>query len=605
VRLARQYTLLLFLFYVVAVVGLGWWARGALDAASAAVMEDTAQLVAGEVAAALDEEVVNELLAGDPQSRIRLLNQLFDLTRRSQVVDSLEIVDGSGEVFASGQFEAIGRQVATPADVFRGRMKPRLLAEPAAGTAGGRWVLAMPLARDGELLGYLRLGLDTVSLAGLYDDFQRRLVIAALAGLVLVGAMAFALHLQLARRTQRLAAAMERAAAAPADAEGDEAAAETAGEFAAAVAVAGRLGRALQEERSRSEKADKRLHRLALGMDVGLVLVTADRQVDFATERAERLLGVGADATDDAWRRALAPLEGILQRAAADRGKDSQLDIEVPREGEPARRVRLQVYPLDTEGNSGYLIQARDRDLLQSIELDLRMAAQLRALNRLYRGVAHDLRAPLNAMVLNLELLRRSLDPEAPKREGMGEKQQKWVGIIEQELHRLRRALDILLAQTAPPAENPEVFDGRDVLDEIGELLFPQARQQKVELERDAPEQSVPVLAHRDQIKQAVLNLAINALEAMPEGGRLGLSIASEGATATIRVSDSGTGIPPELRDRIFDMHFTTKQSGTGIGLYVARSIFEASGGTVTTESTGPEGTTFRLTLPLHGRGSS
>jgi signal transduction histidine kinase len=254
---------------------------------------------------------------------------------------------------------------------------------------------------------------------------------------------------------------------------------------------------------------------------------------------------------------------------------------------------------LDEEGTAGFLVQARDRDLLQSIEVDLRMAAQLRALNRLYRGVAHDLRAPLNAMVLNLELLRRSLDPAAPPREGIGERQQKWVGIIEQELQRLRRALDVLLAQTAPPSEKPERFDLRDVLEEIGELLYPQARQQKVELERDAPGQGVAVMAHRDQIKQAVLNLSINGLEAMAEGGKLRLALAAEGPLAVLRVADTGPGIPPELADRIFDMHFTTKQTGTGIGLYVARSIFEAQGGTVRIERTGPLGTTFQLTLPI------
>jgi signal transduction histidine kinase len=113
------------------------------------------------------------------------------------------------------------------------------------------------------------------------------------------------------------------------------------------------------------------------------------------------------------------------------------------------------------------------------------------------------------------------------------------------------------------------------------------------------------VVAHRDQIKQSVLNIAINGLEAMPEGGTLGLELEREDGRARILVSDTGPGIPPELKDRIFDMHFTTKESGTGIGLYVARSMFEAQGGTVRTASTGPEGTTFELLLPLAGPSGS
>jgi signal transduction histidine kinase len=269
---------------------------------------------------------------------------------------------------------------------------------------------------------------------------------------------------------------------------------------------------------------------------------------------------------------------------------------------------------LDEEGTSGSLVQVRDRDLLQAIETDLRLAAQLRALMRVYRGVAHDLRAPLNAMVLNLELLRRSLDPSAPPREDMPQKQQRWVGVIEQELQRLRRAMDVLLAQTAPASEKPERFDLRGVHEEIAELLYPQARQQQVELAVQVPEGEVPVVAYRDQIKQAVLNLAINGLEAMPEGGTLGLTLErltlerigndGGGDQAVLRVTDTAGGIPPEVAGRIFDMHFTTKQSGTGIGLYVARSIFEAQGGSIGIEKTGPDGTAFRLTLPLPNQGS-
>jgi signal transduction histidine kinase len=164
--------------------------------------------------------------------------------------------------------------------------------------------------------------------------------------------------------------------------------------------------------------------------------------------------------------------------------------------------------------------------------------------------------------------------------------------------------MDVLLAQTAPPAEKPERFDLRGVLEEISALLYPQARHQQVELVTELPENSLPVTAYRDQIKQAILNIAINALEVMPEGGKLTLSLELDGSIAQVRITDSGPGIPGELHDRIFDMHFTTKQTGTGIGLYVARSIFEAQGGSVRTESTGPEGTTFALTLPLPEQGS-
>lgn len=597
-RLLLRSTGLLLAIYALVVAGLAWWTNAALEAASAAVMDDTAHLVATEVAAALDEEVVGELLGGSPANRIRLLNQIHDLTRRSAMVRSVEVVDARGEVFASDRFEAVGRRVQPPSRIFDATPEPRLLAEGGEGLRARQYVLAMPLAREGELLGYLRLGLDSARLATLHDGLRRRLLLGAVAGLLLIAAAVWLLHLQLRRRTRQLVAALEGAAGG-----GDLPLPGVDQEFAPALAVAGRIGRELKEERGRSERAGQRLQRMAQMMDVGVLLLSRDREVDFASERAHELLDVPRDAGAAAWRPVLEPLEGILQTATTDRTSGRQADLEVGLPGKP-RRIRCQVYLLDEEGTAGYLVQARDRDLLQAIETDLRLAAQLRALMRVYRGVAHDLRAPLNAMVLNLELLKRSVDPAVPPRPETPEKQQRWIVVIEQEIQRLRRALDVLLAQTAPSAEKPERFDLRDVIDEIQALLYPQARQQQVELVVDLPESSVPVMAHRDQVKQAILNIAINALEVMPDGGRLGLALENDDSISRLRVSDTGPGIPTDLADRIFDMHFTTKQSGTGIGLYVARSMFEAQGGTVQTASTGPAGTTFLLTLPLPEQGS-
>jgi signal transduction histidine kinase len=594
-RLPLQRAVLPLLLYIIVVAVLAWWAYAALDTAAATIMEDTAGLVASEVGAALDAQAVSGLVEGTPADRFRLISQATKLTSRSATIRSAEVVDRRGEVFASDQFVAVGRRAPTPGEVFAGGAHPVLRAGRRHGGVRS-YLLLLPLQRQNELVGYLRLELDTTRLERLYASLRRRLFLGALGGLVFVAGLSYLLHLQLRRRNDQLVAALERAA------RGDDlAAAPAPQELAPALAVAGRLGRELQRERRRHLQADRRLQRLAGMMDVGLLLLSREREVEFASERGRALLGLPDDPAPADWRQALAPLEGFLQDGAVDRQSGNQTELEVTRSGK-TRRIRCQVYPLDEEGTAGHLVQLRDRELLHAIETDLRMAAQLRALTRVYRGVAHDLRAPLNAMVLNLELLRRSLDPATPRREDLEAKQQKWVGVIEQELQRLRRALDVLLAQTAPPAEKAEPFDLRGVLEEIAALLHPQARQQQVALEVSVPEEMVTVVAHRDQVKQSALNVAINALEAMPDGGRLALSLERDGNRARLRIADSGPGIPPELRDRIFDMHFTTKESGTGIGLYVARSMFEAQGGTLGVGSSGAEGTTFELELPLPGQ---
>ncbi|HVS02067.1 MAG TPA: ATP-binding protein [Thermoanaerobaculia bacterium] len=597
-RLALQGVLLLALFYLLAVVGLVWWAHHELNQAAHAVMEESAAIVGREVAGVVSETFVADLLEGDPANRRRLLNLIYEITQRSAMVDSVEVVDAGGEVFASHQFEAIGRHRLPPGDVFGADRRPLLVAERRGALEEARYQLQIPLEREGELVGYLRLGLASAQLGRLYERSEERLFLVALLGLALIGALALVLHLQLSRGAQRLTRVLQGALV------GEEVAFRTThDEFGEALQAAGRLGEELRQERARSLQAGRRLNRLAHLMDVGLLVLGPNRRLEFATHRARSLFAVPENADEEQWREALAPLEGILHEAEVGRQRDLQGDVEIPRAGR-SRQIRYQIHLLDDDNHSGFLVQVRDREVLHAVETDLRLAAQLRVLTRVYRGVAHDLKAPINAMVLNLELLRRSLAEEAAPREDQQERQRRWVEVVERELQRLHRSLEVLLAQTAPATEVAERFDLRPLIAEVRALLEPQARQQEVEISEQLPDDEVPVRAHRDQIKQAVLNIAINGLEVMPQGGRLQFDLAASDRSARLAIRDSGPGIPPDIRDRVFEMHFTTKETGTGIGLHVARSIVESEGGELDTADTGPEGTTFELQLPLQAEGS-
>jgi len=434
---------------------------------------------------------------------------------------------------------------------------------------------------------------DASRSSDLYASGLRSLEEGALGALALAGGLGLAMYLLLVRRSREVAAVLEGALAGvklPVPQVKDD--------FAVAFAAADRVGRELHLERERGAQARDRLSALSLVMDVGVLLVDVSHRLDFANPRACELLGC-ADAADleRRWselRSLLYPALGPVDRRA------SRLDLDVPGPAGP-RAVRCQVYTLGEEADQVFLFLLRDRVMLDALETDLLLASQLRALTRVYSAVTHDLKAPLNAMVLNLDLLQSAL------RRGEGaleaEQSEEYLGVLREELERLDRSLLVLLAETTPAGRGREEFDARAVVEEIERLLLPQARLQHVALEARLPGTALRIAGQRDRLKQAILNVAINALEAMSDGGALELRLEALPEHAEVLIIDNGPGIPENLRQRIFDMHFTTKTSGTGIGLYVARSIVEAHGGEISVGSAPGRGSEFRLRVPALGAG--
>ncbi len=200
---------------------------------------------------------------------------------------------------------------------------------------------------------------------------------------------------------------------------------------------------------------------------------------------------------------------------------------------------------------------------------EARLAAHLRTLKRIHLGVAHDLRAPLNAAFLNMELLRRALAPDAAPE--FAERRSAWLGVVEKELGRLRHALEALLVEFAPGSGVQDRFDLRELLTHLGRLLAAQARQQRLALAVEVPEEPVTVVADRDAVRQALLHLAVDALERAADGSGVRLALQRNGDSALVRITGDGTG--PARLDA------------------VARTIVEEQGGHVGThDEVGPAG---------------
>lgn len=200
--------------------------------------------------------------------------------------------------------------------------------------------------------------------------------------------------------------------------------------------------------------------------------------------------------------------------------------------------------------------------------------------------------------MIHLDLLRESIAAQGAPKEGK-EGAAQYVVVLREELERLNRSLSDVLTQTLPPTDQRERFDLRDALRELGTLLAPQARRQGVAFRIRLPDSPVVLVGFRDRLKQSFLNIAVNALEAMPAGGQMSLEMDVEESHAAIRVSDTGRGIPQDALLHIYERDFTTKGTGSGIGLYVARALVELHGGEIRVLSQEDRGTRVEVRLPI------
>jgi signal transduction histidine kinase len=345
------------------------------------------------------------------------------------------------------------------------------------------------------------------------------------------------------------------------------------------------------------------LDALSRVMNVGALVLGPGGTLEFASPVACELLGFDSQAAMAARWDSLRDL--LLSGGDALPGgmAPARRVASIPLPG-CERSLRVEAHPLCGEGGEGYLVLIKDRRTIDMLETDLVLASQMRSLAHVYRVLAHDLKGPLNAMQLTLELLADSDAREpSPAAAGTRERRQRYLTILRDELGRLDRTLVAMLEQKEPLGSVSAPFDLREVIQEVRRVLLPQARRQRVELKTELPETALAVSGYRDRVKQALLNLALRGIEGMPDGGRLLISASADDATAVVTVQDSGPGLPAGLLDEIYQIHYTTRKSASGIGLYMARLVAESHGGDLVEEG-GPEGSRFKLTLPVSAASS-
>ena len=270
--------------------------------------------------------------------------------------------------------------------------------------------------------------------------------------------------------------------------------------------------------------------------------------------------------------------------------------------------VRITTLPLrDLHKRAiGSLLLVNDVREMVAMERQIRTAERLSALGTLAAALAHEIRNPLEAMNLNLALLARALD-ESGVRVAEGSRKKKFLGILESELSRLAGIVENFLSFARPSRSTTGRIPLDEILRQTVDVVENQARSCKVEIELIPGGRPVAVDGSEDQLKQAFLNVIINSLEAMPNGGKLTVGIeclgktgsGSRGAIAAVRIQDTGEGITPERIGRLFDPFFSTKPRGTGLGLTIAHRVIQDHRGRIRVESTLGKGTSVTIELPL------
>jgi signal transduction histidine kinase len=260
--------------------------------------------------------------------------------------------------------------------------------------------------------------------------------------------------------------------------------------------------------------------------------------------------------------------------------------------GPGPQRIGLSAQVIREHGTRmGTLVTLRDVESIERIGNQLQVSERLAALGRVTAGVAHEVKNPLNSMRLWLEVLKANMPVEPEPQQA--------VKMLDNEIDRLDRAVKTFLNFTKPVELKLEETDIRPLLQDVIDAARPSIAKAGVDLQVDLPSEFPEVVIDQQLIHQAILNLLLNASEFTDPGGRITLGLRRSGETAIISVADSGKGISPENQKKIFQLFFTTRVGGSGIGLANTFRFVQLHNGQIEFDSEVGRGTTFRVELPL------
>ncbi|HYA96406.1 MAG TPA: ATP-binding protein [Terriglobales bacterium] len=529
---------------------------------------------------------VEDVLQGDPG----LKSLLQSVIGYSPNVYDVSIVDADGRALLHTDAEQIGK-VIPEREELRSLVNGSFRRQMEVVFGGPRvYELRIPLERGNQPFGAIRIGISTTFLKDTLQPQLKASILFSLLAIVFTLALA-AITSNVAlkpledinRRLDLLSAGQEPSAKGR----------ERRDEYGVVTTKIDRLGRQMRDVKEVFSALKENLDQIMANLQDGVMLFTREWRAVLVSASVEGFVGKPrGEMLGHTVSEIFSPENrlGRLVLACFERHQPlSGREVE----SESGTRLQVSLDFIEERGERiGALITLRDAESVRRIEDEIELSRRLAAIGRLTSGVAHEVKNPINAIVVHLEVLRQKLqqlDPDTRRH----------IDVIGSEIQRLDRVVQTLVDFTRPVELRLVDLDLRRLVDEVVVLAQPDAERHGVSIVRDLPREGLPVKIDADLVKQAVLNIVLNGVQAMPGGGELTILGNRAGDDVQLQVRDHGAGIPPEVRDKIFNLYFTTKKNGSGIGLAMAYRVMQLHNGSVEYDSAEGRGTIFRLRFPL------
>ncbi|HVW77671.1 MAG TPA: ATP-binding protein [Alloacidobacterium sp.] len=460
--------------------------------------------------------------------------------------------------------------------------------------------VALGLERQGKTLANVQIGIRTTFLSNTFRPWLFETIsLIGFTILITIIISAFVSNVALRPITvisQRLDAL---AAAAGAEAVGElEAETESHDTVVQVSHKIERLGRRIRNVEEVFATLKGNLDQILTNLQDGMMLFTHDARAVLVSSSIERYLNVERDhilgaSVHEIFDRTT--VLGNIVREAFDRGISLVQEEIITETG---RRVEVSLDFIHDERASeqrhglGALLTLHDIESVQEIESELELSRRMAAIGQLTSGVGHEVKNPINAIVVHLELLRNKMNaPDSPAI--------RHLDVIQNEIQRLDRVVQTLVDFSRPVELRLHDQDLRTIVNSVLALASVELETRNVRVINELPAHPIVAKIDADLMRQALLNVVLNGAQAMGQGGNLHVSLTEDTRWALLSIADQGEGIPDDIRSKIFNLYFTTKKDGSGIGLAMTYRIVQLHNGQLDVKSQMGQGTTFILKIPV------